>query len=320
MLIDVKRAARMLKQYDDYLILSHANPDGDTLGCAYALCGILQKMGKRAKCLCADEVADRMKYLAEAIEVQEFEHKTIVSVDVADRKLLGALDKVYGDEVFLAIDHHGSRTEFAEFTLVEPDSAAACELIYEIAEELDVPLNDKIAACLYTGLSTDTGCFRFSNTTPRTHQIAAKLMEYHFPYAGLNYMLFDMKSKGRISLEQDVYDSMEFYADDKIALVCLTLELMDRHSGSVDAEDFNGIAGLPRRIEGVELGVTVKQKEEKVFKISVRSSEKIDAAKLCEKFNGGGHARAAGCTLEGTLDEVKAMLLPVLMNAIDNCD
>ncbi len=310
----------MLREYDDYLILSHANPDGDTLGCAYALCGILQKAGKNAKCRCADEIAPRMKYLTDGIKPQEFEHKTIVSVDVADRKLLGSLNEVYGDEVFLAIDHHRSRTEFAEFTLVEPDAAAACELIYEIAETMNVPLDDKIATCLYTGLATDTGCFRFSNTTSRTHYIAAKLMEYNFPYEELNYRLFDMKSKGRVRLEQEIFDKMEFYCDDKIAMVCLTQELMDRHRDSVDSEDFNGLAGMPRKIEGVELGVTIKQKEKDVFKISVRSSEEINASEICEKFDGGGHARAAGCTIEGTLEEVKAALLPELKKAVERID
>ncbi len=316
MLINVERAARMLKEYDYYLILSHANPDGDTLGCAYALCAILQKAGKCAKCLCADEIAPRMKYLTTGIQPQEFEHQTIVSVDVADRKLLGKLNEVYGDEVFLAIDHHRSRTEFAEFTYVEPDAAAACELIYEIAQVMQIPLDEQIATCLYTGLATDTGCFRFSNTTPRTHFIASKLMEYGFPYEDINYRLFDMKSKGRVRLEQEIFEKMEFYCDDKIAIVCLTNELMERHKNSVDAEDFNGLAGMPRRIEGVEIGVTIKQKEEKVFKISVRSSEEINASEICEKFDGGGHARAAGCTIEGTLEEVKAKMLPELKRAV----
>lgn len=316
MLINVERAARMLKEYDYYLILSHANPDGDTLGCAYALCALLQKAGKFAKCLCADEIAPRMKYLTTGIQPQEFEHQTIVSVDVADRKLLGKLNEVYGDEVFLAIDHHRSRTEFAEFTYVEPDAAAACELIYEIAQVMQIPLDEQIATCLYTGLATDTGCFRFSNTTPRTHFIASKLMEYGFPYEDINYRLFDMKSKGRVRLEQEIFEKMEFYCDDKIAIVCLTDELMERHKNSVDAEDFNGLAGMPRRIEGVEIGVTIKQKEEKVFKISVRSSEEINASEICEKFDGGGHARAAGCTIEGTLEEVKAKMLPELKRAV----
>ena len=106
MITDVKKAAELLKSNDDFLILSHANPDGDTLGCAYGLCGMLQKMGKRAKVMCADEIAPRMEFLRDTVIQQSFEEKTIVSVDVADRKLLGDLDEVYGGRIFLAIDHH----------------------------------------------------------------------------------------------------------------------------------------------------------------------------------------------------------------------
>ena len=117
MITDVKKAAELLKSNDDFLILSHANPDGDTLGCAYGLCGMLQKMGKRAKVMCADEIAPRMEFLRDTVIQQSFEEKTIVSVDVADRKLLGDLDAVYGGRIFLAIDHHESRQEFAKYTL-----------------------------------------------------------------------------------------------------------------------------------------------------------------------------------------------------------
>lgn len=317
MLIDRKKAAEILKENDDFLILSHANPDGDTLGCAYALCGILQKMGKRAKTLCADEPVPRMRFLQDTIVNQSFEEKTIVTVDVADKKLLGALDEQYGDNILLAIDHHESRREFAQYTLVDSGAAAACEIIYEVAAEMGAQLDGETAACLYTGLATDTGCFKYSNTTARTHIIAARLMEYDFPYEQINYNLFDLKTKGRIALEQRIMHDIEFYSDDRIAVVWLTSELINQFEGRVDTEDFNGLASLPRQIEGVILGVTVKQKSDNVFKVSMRSAEPINAAKVCALFGGGGHARAAGCTLEGSLEFVRAKLLPVLEKAVE---
>lgn len=317
MLTDKKKAAQILLENDDFLILCHANPDGDTLGCGYGLCGILQKMGKRAKVLCADPVVSRMQYLKDSVVQQEFTEKTIVSVDVADTKLLGALEKQYGDKILLAIDHHESRKEFAQYTFVDPDAAAACELIYEIALEMGAELDGKIAACLYTGIATDTGCFKFTNTTTRTHRIAGELMAYDFPHGEINYQLFDLKSKGRIELEQRIIRDMEFTGNDKIAIVWLTLDIMREFGDRVDTEDFNGLASLPRQIEGVVLGVTVKQKEENLFKISMRSTEQINAAEVCGVFGGGGHARAAGCTIEGNLQFVKAKLLPVLEKAVE---
>ena len=316
MITDVKKAAEILKNNDDFLILSHANPDGDTLGCSYGLCGMLQKMGKRAKVMCADEIAPRMEYLRDTVIQQSFEEKTVVSVDVADRKLLGDLDAVYGDRIFLAIDHHESRQEFAEYTLVDPDAAAACELIFQIAEEMNAQLDGEIASCLYTGLATDTGCFKYSNTTGKTHMIAAKLMAYDFDVADINYRLFDMKSKGRLELEQAITQGMEFFCDDKIAVVWLTSELMDRFVGRVDSEDFNGLASLPRQVEGVILGATVKQKGPTTFKVSVRTAEPINAGSVCALFGGGGHARAAGCSIEGSMEFVRAKLLPVFEKAL----
>lgn len=316
MITDVKKAAEILKNNDDFLILSHANPDGDTLGCSYGLCGMLQKMGKRAKVMCADEIAPRMEYLRDTVIQQSFEEKTVVSVDVADRKLLGDLDAVYGDRIFLAIDHHESRQEFAEYTLVDPDAAAACELIFQIAEEMNAQLDGEIASCLYTGLATDTGCFKYSNTTGKTHMIAAKLMAYDFDVADINYRLFDMKSKGRLELEQAITQGMEFFCDDKIAVVWLTSELMDRFAGRVDSEDFNGLVSLPRQVEGVILGATVKQKGPTTFKVSVRTAEPINAGSVCALFGGGGHARAAGCSIEGSMEFVRAKLLPVFEKAL----
>lgn len=316
MLIDRQKAAEILTENDDFLIISHANPDGDTLGSAYGLCGILQGMGKRAKTICADEVAPRMEYLKKAVIPQEFEEKCIVTVDVADVKLLGALEEKYGDNIYLAIDHHESRKEFARYTVVDSTAAATCEMIFEIAQLMKAKLNSNIAACLYTGLSTDTGCFKYSNTTSRTHNIAASLIEYDFHHAELNYKLFDVKTRGRIDLEMRLMRDMEFFCNDKIALVTITSEIMDEFQGRVDVEDFNGLASMPRQVEGVILGVTIKQKGENVFKVSMRSEEPINAAKLCSLFGGGGHARAAGCTINGNLEFVRAKLLPVLEKAV----
>lgn len=317
MLIDIKKTAELLLAHDNYIVLSHANPDGDTLGSAHALCGILQRAGKKAKTLCADTMSPRMGYLKDAVTDQTFEVKTVVTVDVADKKLLGALEAEYGDRVLLAIDHHESREQFAEYTLLDPDAAAACEMIFDVAAAMGVQLDGAVAACIYTGIVTDTGCFKYSNTTARTHEIAAQLLKIGFNSSEINYNLFDVKSRGRIELEQDITNGMEFYCNDKIAMVCITLDLIKKHEGKVDIEDFNGLAGLPRQVEGVILGITIKQKAENVFKVSMRSAEPINAAKLCALFGGGGHARAAGCTIEGNLEFVKAKLLPVLEKAVE---
>lgn len=311
MRIDLNRAAELLLAAEDVVILSHANPDGDTAGCSHALCEALQQLGRRARIICADEFSERMSYMKNGVESQEFEPKAIVSVDVADKKLLGKYEELYGGRVMLAVDHHMSHVDFAEYALVEAEAAAACETVYELILAAGVKITDTMAACLYTGIATDTGCFKFSNVTPRTHRIAAELMAHSFDFAGINYTLFDMKTKSRLAIEEKVISSMEYYFDDRCALVVLTREMLD----SVDIEDTNGLASLPRQIDGVEVGVVIKEKGES-WKASLRTAENVDAQELCACFGGGGHRRAAGCSFKCGLDEAKKQLLTVIGGAL----
>lgn len=310
--ITLEEAAKFLLDNNDYLILSHANPDGDTFGCAYALCGALQRKGKRVKIACADPLSERFLYLKEAIEEQEFAEKIIVSVDVADKSLLGDLEEKYGDSVDLALDHHVSHRSFGKRIFVDDTAAAACEIIYDLVLLLgEGAMDEQVARCLYTGIATDTGCFKFGNTTRVTHEKAGRLMEYGFDTAALNYTLFDMKTKARIKLERYVFENIEFFAEDKGALIALSKDILD----SVDIEDVNGISALPRQIQGVEVGVVLKEKKDG-WKASLRSNN-VNVQEICGLFGGGGHVRAAGCAIKGaSLDEVKKQIMTAVTNAV----
>lgn len=310
--ITLEQAAEFLRQNDNYLILSHANPDGDTFGCSHALCGALQRIGKKAKIACADPLSERFLYLREGIEIQEFTEENIISVDVADKSLLGDLEEKYGNQVDLAIDHHVSHIPFAERVFVDDTAAAACEIIYELVLLLGDNVMDKnIAKCLYTGIATDTGCFKFGNTTETTHIKAGKLMEYDFDTPALNYVLFDMKTKARIKLEQYVFENLEFFAEDKGAIIALSKEILD----SVDIEDVNGISALPRQIQGVEVGIVLKEKKDG-WKASLRSNN-VNVQEICGLFGGGGHIRAAGCTIKNTpVEKVKEQLASAVTDAL----
>lgn len=296
MRIDLQEAVEFLKSNDDYLILMHANPDGDTLGCGFALCGALQRIGKRAKAVCPEEIPHRFDYLFAAAEAQEFEPKTIVCVDVADSKLLGDMREL-GEKAELCIDHHETNTDYAKRTLVEPDYAAACELIYEVINALGVPFDKELANCVYTGAATDTGCFKFSNTTPQTHLIAAEMMKFGAEFAMINYVNFDLKTQGRIKLEQEVLNNIKYFEDGRVALVTVTLELLNSIP-DIDSDDIGALANIPRQIEGVDVGICIKEKKPGVFKASMRTSSLVNAAEVCAGLGGGGHARAAGCSFE----------------------
>ncbi len=305
-------AAEFIKEHDNFLIISHANPDGDTLGCGYGLCRALQQIGKKAKNICADEISDRYDFMKKCTEAQEFEPETYITVDVADRKLLGDFDKLYGDRIDLAIDHHVSHVDFAKKLLLEPYAAAAAQTVYKLLTALEVPMDADIAACLYTGISTDSGCFKFPNADSETHRIAAELLSFDFDHAKIDYVFFDMKSRARIALEEKIYHNIEYYFDGKCAVVILTKEQL----GSVDPEDINGLAVIPRSIEGVHVGVLLKQRSNG-WKVSLRSNSDTDVQKICSAFGGGGHAKAAGCSFTGiTADEVKSRIIAEIGKAL----
>ena len=171
---------------------------------------------------------------------------------------------------------------------------------------MGVKLTKQLANCLYTGVSTDTGCFKYGNTTSRTLRIAADLLDTGIDAAGINKVMFDTKTKKKIRLEQEIYQGLEYCADDRCAMIAVTIDMQQRLG--VRDDELEGLASIPRQIEGVEIGFTLREKEKNVFKISVRSSRNVNAAQFCAQFGGGGHAEAAGCQLSGTLEEVKATL------------
>jgi phosphoesterase RecJ-like protein len=314
MMINISKAVQLLKENENYIILSHQNPDGDTVGGAYALAFALKKLGKKVRCECENSVPKKFEFLTGDFVNDEFDGGYVVSVDVADEKLLGdGLREKYSGKVGLSIDHHLSHREFSSFTLVE-NRAAACEIVFEIIEHLGVHIDKKIADCLYVGISTDTGCFRYTNTDASTHFCAGKLIDYGADNDRINTLIFETKTKTYAALERLALSGLEMYFDGKCALMCVTSEMF-RISGS-DETECDGISALPRQIEGVLVGVTVRQKAENEYKISVRTNEPVDACEICAKLGGGGHVRASGCTINGTLDEVKRIILDTVKESL----
>ena len=314
MKIDVQQAVDFLKSNDDFLILMHASPDGDTLGCGHALCGALQRMGKHAKAVCPDEIPQKFDYLFEAVTEQEFEPKNVVCVDVADSKLLGDMKSV-GDTAKLCMDHHETNTDYAEMTLLRPEYAAACELVYEVIKALGVPFDKELANCLYTGMATDTGCFKFSNTSPQTHIYAAEMMKFGAEYSKINYIHFDLKTQGRLKLEQYVLNKIRYFEDGRVAMISVPLSLINSLP-DVDSDDVGALANIPRQIKGVDIGICVKERKPGLFKVSLRTSSLVNAAEVCAKFGGGGHDRAAGCSFNGTLEETENSIVEAACEAI----
>lgn len=313
--ISIQQAGEQLKRAQDVVILCHQSPDGDTMGSAFAMHYALEALGIRSRVECADSLPEKFQFLFANAKREDFAAQFVLAVDVADENLLGATIREKYPVIDLCIDHHPSNTGYAQHRLLEADSAATAEIIALVIESMGVSLTSQMAACIYTGIATDTGCFKFSNTTPRSHRIAAQMMESGAPVAEINEHVFDTKTKRKLALEACALNSLEYYFGDRCALIPVTEKMMAQCG--VAYEEIDDIASLPRQIEGVEVGLTLKQRGENSFKISVRTKAPCDASAICQKLGGGGHARAAGCAVEGTLEQAKQKILDAVQESLE---
>lgn len=314
--LDIKQTCRFLKERDNFLLLCHATPDGDTLGSAYALAMGLTAMGKKCMIQCADEIPNKYGYFTSHFENKPFNYETIVAVDIADIVLLGSLAETFVGKIDLCIDHHISNTRYADRLYLDSTAAANCECIYDIFRHYPLPLNTVSASAIYTGLSTDTGSFKYANVTAKTHRIAADLYSYDIDAAEIGRLMYDTKSRGRLELERMVLDSAEFHFDGKCMLLVATNE-MKKKTGCTD-NDLEGVAVISRSVEGVLAGISIKQKQDDTYKISVRTYPPLSASDICAQLGGGGHKNAAGCSLSGDLEDVKKQILSVVKKSLED--
>ncbi len=313
------QTAQWLRQCEDAFILIHRSPDGDCIGAGYGLAEMLHQMGKRAKVLCSEPIPERYQFMLPlGEETPDFTPKCVIAVDVADPKLLGeGLEEQYGTAVDLCIDHHISNIGYAAVRCLDSAAAATCEILWELAKLLRITATEHMATCLYTGISTDTGCFQFDNVRPATFRAAADLKEQcpQVRYDLINRNMFAVKSFGRLRLEQLLIDRLEQHFDGKCTLICVSQEFLQRFH--VDEAELDGIAGFPLQVAGAEVGITMKEKESGTFRVSMRSADRVNVSAICQTLGGGGHVKAAGCSVSGTEDEAKAMLLKAVAAGLE---
>lgn len=306
MRIDVENCARLLSGQDNILILTHAHPDGDTLGCGFALCRALMKLGKRVRVINDDVIPKKYDYLFNDLCFEEFKEDFIVAVDVATENLLGGLQSAYAGKIDLCIDHHLTNTEYARFLLLR-DAPAACEIVYDVIHALGAEIDEKIASCLYTGISTDTGCFRYASATAHSYRVAARLIELGADNGKINRAMFETKSKTYVNLERLALNGLKLFCNDRVAIITVTQE-MYAATGSNEQET-EALAPLTRQIEGVEIGITIREKKDKTCKASLRTYESVNAAELAKFFGGGGHSQAAACRFDCSVEEAKERII-----------
>lgn len=310
-----QEAAAKLRGADRILLLAHQYPDGDTLGSNFALCQALQSLGKTVRVLCGDKIPERYDYMYANVPQPEFTPEFVCAVDVADAKLLGpAVQAEYGDRVDLCIDHHSTNTGYAANTCVDASCAAAAMIVYRLIGLLEISLTPSIAQCIFTGIATDTGCFKYANAGALAHRMAADCIDTGINFEMINRVNFDMKSRERIELEQMALQGMRFYHNGRVAVMVINNEMV-RKSGAKE-NDMEGLPPIPRQITGVWVGITLRQKADGNYKISVRTGTHADASAICALLGGGGHNRAAGCAVDGSLQTATDAILRAVEQAV----
>lgn len=312
--IGYEEAARFLLENDNYLVVCHACPDGDTVGSATSLVMLLRKKGKTAWAYCPDEIPEKLiPFAGEGIFTKNIPENAVkISVDVATPAMLGGMQEDFG--MFdLSIDHHKVNTIPCERLLQKDYFISNAEIIADLYDQLSVGIDKEAAVCLYAGISSDSGGFRYSNTRPQTMRLAARLMETGIDFAAINRQLFDKITPPVLALMKAAYGSVELYYGGKLAIVTISKKEYE-DSGASDT-DLDEIKSIPRRIDGVEVAAMIRPKED-MAQVSLRSNEYFDVAAFCRKMGGGGHTRAAAFRTEGTPEQARDMLIKALEGRI----
>lgn len=306
-----KQAAALLQGQDNILILTHRRPDGDTVGCAVALCLSLRQVGKTAYVLDNEDATALIGAYLEGVRAPwQWQPDFVVSVDIASEGLFPASAEGWKGKVDLVIDHHPSNEAFAKVNCVDDTCAACGELMYDICRELG-SVTPEIALCLYVAVSTDTGCFVYGNTTARTHRVAADLIETGIDYRDANKRHFRTKSAKRLKLEAILMNGVELLQEGTLAIG--SISLADMVSVGATEDDAEDIAAFIGQIEGVYNSVTIRELKPGECKLSVRTNPaKLNAARVCALLGGGGHASASGCTIHGSVQEARDLILKAI--------
>lgn len=301
----LKKLAGILNAAQTILIFIHTSPDGDALGSAAALCRALRKSGKLSWILLDEEIPGYISFMD--TEFCTRDRDCITSPDVcicADcgeySRFPGLADKYDEGRVKLCVDHHTADDGFGDYYYIDESAAATCQIIYRLLQEMGAEIDRDIAASLYTGISTDTGSFQYSNTTAETHAVASELMMTGIDHTAINVKLYQTVSMAKLKIQALILQRAQVLLDGKAAISCVTGEMLKR--ASADAGDAEGAVDMLRNIDGVEIAAFLKEREDGV-KVSMRAKSWVDVREIAAVFGGGGHTKAAGCTLHMPMDD-----------------
>ena len=306
--MDYSAAVDYIHRYDSYLLITHANPDGDTLCSASALCSALRRAGKTAYLVGNPETPAKYKdYVSQFTAPEQFVWNKAISVDVASEDLF---PKTFSGFVDLAIDHHPGNSIRTDNKLVRPRYSSCGELVFRLILKLCGDVTDEEALLLSIAIATDTGCFQYANTNYNTLETVSKLIKQGIDSRSINIRFFRKVSRARIRLEGMIYSGLRFYREDTVSVAVITRKMIDDCGATID--DLEDIASLACRPEGAKICITIREREDGKSKVSIRSFDGIKSSEICAVFGGGGHEAAAGCVIAANPETACEMLISVI--------
>ncbi len=311
----LKKIEKAVKIAKNTAIVCHQNPDGDTLGSAFALYTALSYMGKESSVICSDTIPNKYSFMNEVKIISIFEkdiYDLIIFVDCAEIKLAGNLFD--GIDISLLntinIDHHSTNSSYAKLNYVDSIYSSTAEIILDLIQYFEVEISKKIAKYIYIGIVTDTGQFAYSYTSKKTHENAAYLLGRGVEFSKINKLLFNTMPLSRLLLMKQMLGNLEIYDDGKIAISLLASTDFE-NSGST-SQDADSLVNILLSVDSVKIAVLIRQIDDNAFKASFRSSDDVDISKVAKLLDGGGHKQAAGATIECDIkDAIKTVLTAI---------
>ncbi len=319
---DLTHVADVLFTFSRYLVVTHLRPDGDAIGSLLALKKVLESTGKNVKAYCADPLPENLKFLPDADSITssvpscgDFDVVVFLDCGAPDRAGSDVIPEKIKECTTINIDHHVNSDPFGDIYWIDTKASSTCEMLYELFKEAKVAISPPIATCLYTGILTDTGSFQFSNTTGRVLNIAAQLVTAGADPQSIAQNIFESASPQRLFLLSRVLNSLKYHADFRIATARLTRSMLaETGANTMDSE---GFVNMLRQVKSVKVAVLFREEDNNRVHVGLRSKEHYDVSIFARRFGGGGHAHAAACRLEGNIDQVEQIILPALIDFVN---
>lgn len=312
--MSVRQVKTAIKKYNKFLVTSHINPEADAIGSQVAMARLLRKLGKSAVMLDDSPVPGVLQFMKGTEEISkvtphDFDYQAVIILDSPDLMRIGRVnEEIKKDAVIINIDHHISNINFGKFNWVEPEFSSAGEMVYDLFKAFKVKIDLDDAIPLYAAIMTDTGSFRYSNTSSKTHRIAAELVDIGVRPYEMYTKISETSSIQDINLLGESLQTMKLTEDGKVAWLWVTKEMLKKTKASLEGTE--GIINFPRSIGGVEIAILFRETgTEGRVKVSFRSKGKVDVNQLAAAFKGGGHPTASGCTVFGKIEEVEKQVL-----------